>query len=124
MAEEGLAKAARALLPGLDADGLRSWMMSFWFGDRMRGPGHAASEDRTHDLRIMRPTRYQLRYRRRCGQGAYAHGRRGFPRQRMPRCLASMQTAYAHGHRASGADAGCEDQVMRRVRIELTTFGL
>ena len=25
---------------------------------------HAASEDRTHDLRIMRPTRYQLRYRR------------------------------------------------------------
>ena len=65
MAEEGLAKAARALLPGLDADGLRSWMMSFWFGDRMRGPGHAASEDRTHDLRIMRPTRYQLRYRRR-----------------------------------------------------------
>ena len=27
---------------------------------------HAASEDRTHDLRIMRPTRCQLRYRRRC----------------------------------------------------------
>lgn len=25
---------------------------------------NAASEDRTHDLRIMRPTRYQLRYRR------------------------------------------------------------
>ena len=25
---------------------------------------HAASEDRTHDLRILRPTRYQLRYRR------------------------------------------------------------
>jgi hypothetical protein len=25
---------------------------------------HAASEDRTHDLRIMRPTRCQLRYRR------------------------------------------------------------
>ena len=24
----------------------------------------AASEDRTHDLRIMRPTRYQLRYSR------------------------------------------------------------
>ena len=27
---------------------------------------HAASEDRTHDLRIMRPTRCQLRYRRSC----------------------------------------------------------
>ena len=26
--------------------------------------GNAASEDRTHDLRIMRPTRYQLRYSR------------------------------------------------------------
>ena len=26
---------------------------------------NAASEDRTHDLRIMRPTRCQLRYRRR-----------------------------------------------------------
>ena len=26
----------------------------------------AASEDRTHDLRIMRPTRCQLRYRRQC----------------------------------------------------------
>ena len=25
---------------------------------------HAASEDRPHDLRIMRPTRCQLRYRR------------------------------------------------------------
>ena len=25
-------------------------------------PYHAESEDRTHDLRIMRPTRYQLRY--------------------------------------------------------------
>ena len=29
------------------------------------GYENAASEDRTHDLRIMRPTRYQLRYRRR-----------------------------------------------------------
>ena len=29
-------------------------------------PANAASEDRTHDLRIMRPTRCQLRYRRRC----------------------------------------------------------
>ena len=27
---------------------------------------NAASEDRTHDLRIMRPTRCQLRYRRPC----------------------------------------------------------
>ena len=27
---------------------------------------NAASEDRTHDLRIMRPTRCQLRYRRQC----------------------------------------------------------
>ena len=27
---------------------------------------NAASEDRTHDLRIMRPTRYQLHYRRHC----------------------------------------------------------
>ena len=27
---------------------------------------NAASEDRTHDLRIMRPTRCQLRYRRSC----------------------------------------------------------
>ena len=26
--------------------------------------GDAVSEDRTHDLRIMRPTRYQLRYHR------------------------------------------------------------
>ena len=26
--------------------------------------GNAVSEDRTHDLRIMRPTRYQLRYHR------------------------------------------------------------
>ena len=59
-----LAKAAHALLPGLDADGLRSWTPSFWFGDRMRGPGHAASEDRSHDLRIMKPTRYQPRYHR------------------------------------------------------------
>ena len=31
-----------------------------------RPQGHAVSEDRTHDLRIMRPTRYQLRYHR-CG---------------------------------------------------------
>ena len=30
----------------------------------------AASEDRTHDLRIMRPTRYQLRYRRFCKRHA------------------------------------------------------
>ena len=78
MAEEGLAKAARALLPGLDADGLRLWMMSFWFGDRMRGPGHAAhaaSEDRSHDLRIMRPTRYQLRYHRLTESARYtSHG--------------------------------------------------
>ena len=27
---------------------------------------NAASEDQTHDLRIMGPTRYQLRYSRRC----------------------------------------------------------
>ena len=27
-------------------------------------PTNAASEDRTHDLGIMRPTRYQLRYSR------------------------------------------------------------
>ena len=27
---------------------------------------NAASEDRTHDLKIMRPTRCQLRYRRQC----------------------------------------------------------
>ena len=31
---------------------------------RAKGCQVAASEDRTHDLRIMRPTRYQLRYRR------------------------------------------------------------
>ena len=30
------------------------------------GKLHAVSEDRTHDLRIMRPTRCQLRYHRRC----------------------------------------------------------
>ena len=29
---------------------------------------HAVSEDRTHDLRIMRPTRYQLRYHRHCAR--------------------------------------------------------
>ena len=33
---------------------------------------NAASEDRTHDLRIMRPTRYQLRYRRFCFYGGAA----------------------------------------------------
>ena len=36
--------------------------------DRGRGQGRddkdAVSEDRIHDLRIMRPTRYQLRYHR------------------------------------------------------------
>ena len=40
------------------------WPLSFCQGPWMRGLGYAASEDRTHNLRIMRPTRCQLRYSR------------------------------------------------------------
>ena len=37
-----------------------------WTKGRSAPPFNAASEDRTHDLRILGPTRCQLRYRRHC----------------------------------------------------------
>ena len=37
-------------------------LLAFSNGGIPEGHENAACEDRTHDLRIMRPTRYQLRY--------------------------------------------------------------
>ena len=46
---------------------VRSSELSAQVHTRETVPVHAESEDRTHDLRIMRPTRYQLRYFRPAG---------------------------------------------------------
>ena len=51
----------------MQSDRLKESLLLTWFKFARRARGaitNAASEDRTHDLRIMRPTRYQLRYSR------------------------------------------------------------
>ena len=100
----------------------------------------AAGEDRTHDLRIMRPTRYQLRYCRSCcGPGVHiCRPATAGPLWAKPSgtaCLSqpvlSLGTWQCDaGRRGRLAAASClcwgvpRGESLRQVRTELTTLGL
>ncbi len=66
---------------------------------------NAVSEDRTHDLRIMRPTRCQLRYHRLCLRSTCSRGseeRSKFSKCRLPFTLKETLLERARARSARG----------------------
>ena len=79
---------------------------------------YAASEDRTHDLRIMRPTRYQLRYRRFCKRHALLNAEARLLRVTPARCARTgTQRCAASRRRATHIVilcSGCATNVVKK----------
>ena len=63
----------------LQSDALPAELSRLADVDRSLPTTYAVSEDRTHDLRIMRPTRYQLRYHRMISGSSIARNQHGLP---------------------------------------------
>jgi hypothetical protein len=83
---------------------------------RTRLEDDAVSEDRTHDLRIMRPTRYQLRYHRHVTKGAPARMPKFKKRDRPRKAVAEKSITLADRQRAPGRG--------RRERMDRATEGV